>query len=121
MIIRPRSVLAPFLSIAALCLLMFGPASGGPPQLGLSVALTNLEVELKLTGQAGAAYTIETSLNLSDWITLSSGIATNGLFTVRQNVASSSSAIFYRGREGGNLVAPLTVDPKADTNLSVST
>ena len=118
---RPRSFSIALLSLAILYLLMFGPVSGNPPRLGLSLSVTNRAVELSLTGEAGVAYTIETSLNLSDWSVLSSGIATNGLLTVRHDAASNNSAIFYRGRGADDLLPPLTVGLKTDTNLSVST
>src|SRR5688572_21747164 len=118
---RPRSFSIALLSLAILYLLMFGPVSGNPSRPALSLSVTNRAVELSLTGEVGVAYTIETSLNLTDWSVLSSGIATNGLLTVRHAAASNNSAIFYRGRGADDLLPPLTVGLKTDTNLSVST
>ena len=117
---RSRQFSNALYSLAILYLLTIRSASGDPPRLGLTFLAPNRTVELSLTGEVGSAYTIETSLNLSNWSVLSSGVATNGLLTLRYPVASDSTAIFYRGRAA--TVSPgLTVSLAPDTNLTLST
>lgn len=117
---RPCSFPITLLSVALLHLLLPVPVRGALPRLGLPVVLPNRAVELTLTGQVGGAYTIEASMNLSNWFAVSSGIATNGLLMVRHNAASNYPTLFYRGKGADASLPPLTVVLKTDTNLSVS-
>jgi hypothetical protein len=98
-----------------------GRVLGGPPHLGSPMLLPDRAIELRLTGEAGTAYSIEASSNLSTWFLISGGIATNGLLTIRDNAASNYPTLFYRGKGTSDSLPPLAIGLQPDTNLSVST
>ena len=110
-----------FLALGILGLLPILPLRSDPLRLGPPVILSNRAVELNLTGQAGTGYSVEASLNFSNWFLVSSGIATNGVLSVRHDAASNFPALFYRAKGTNTSLPPLTVSLKTDTNLNIST
>src|SRR5688500_14841831 len=77
---------------------------GEPPRLTAPFVHPNRAVDLVLLGDTGAAYTIEASLDLSNWFLVSTGLAVNGQFSVTHNAASNYATLFYRGKGTGNLL-----------------
>lgn len=86
-----------------------------PPQ-----RLANGAVDLNLRGTAGASYAIDRSTNLFDWFLVASGIANNGVFSVRDDAASNYPTIFYRGRSATEQLPPITLELAVNTNTTVS-
>ena len=104
--IRPRYCSGTLLTLGILGLLALLPVRSDSLRLAAPVILSNRAVELKLTGQTGATYSVEASLNLSNWFLVSTGIATNGSLTIRHSGASNFPTLFYRAK-GTNASLPL--------------
>jgi len=111
-----RLLILGLLGSAALFRLQADPFLLDPPLI-----LSNHAVKLNLNGQIGLTYSIEASPNFSNWFLVSSGIATNGLLTIRHDDATNYPTLFYRGKGTNISLPPLTVGLKRDTNFSVST
>ena len=94
---------------------------GAPPRLDPPVVLPGGAVDLRLRGESGSNYTVEASVDLINWLSISNGIAINGLLAVRHEAGVNRPSIFYRAREAASTLPPLTVGPQLDTNLTVST
>src|SRR3954469_25798181 len=86
-----------------------------PPQ-----RLANGAVDLNLRGTAGTSFAIDGSTNLFDWFLVSSGVADNGVFSVRHDAASNFPMIFYRGRSAVEQLPPITLGLAVNTNTTVS-
>src|SRR5688572_5594050 len=67
------------------------------PRLDSPIVSAGRNVQLTVRGDAGVEYSIEWSLNLSQWNLVSAGIAANGSLTVHHD-ASAYSTIFYRAK-----------------------
>jgi hypothetical protein len=105
--------------LGLLVLAVFSVSADAPPQLDPPRRAANGAVDLDLRGIAGATYAVDASTNLSSWFLLFSGIATNGVFSIRHDSASNFAAMFYRGRSAAERLPAVTVGPRADTNTSV--
>jgi hypothetical protein len=57
---------------------------------------TNGQLQFVVTGAPGPAYTIQTSSNLVDWVTLTNLANTNGTINYTDTVYTNSPAQFYR-------------------------
>src|SRR3954468_2436409 len=84
--------------IACLPLLSASFTSAADFKLDPPRRLPNGAVDLSLRGSTGTNYTVDASVNLSSWFFLSSGQASNGLFSLRHDLASNFTSLFYRGR-----------------------
>lgn len=82
--------------------------------------LPNGAVDLSLRGTSGTNYTIDASVNLSSWFFLSSGSPTNGVLSLRHDLASNYTSLFYRGRIAADALPPVKVAPALDTNTALS-
>jgi hypothetical protein len=71
--------------------------NAAPPRLDLPILSANRNVQLTLHGDVGAEYSVEWSVNLSQWALIGTGIAANGLLTLHHD-ASAFSTIFYRAK-----------------------
>ncbi|MBI3414749.1 MAG: hypothetical protein HY043_05415 [Verrucomicrobia bacterium] len=72
--------------------------------------------KLSLLGQSGTNYVIESSVNLSNWTFLFSGVATNGRVSYLHSAAPAADRLFYRAHSGAAPPAPAKIDPRANTN-----
>jgi len=72
----------------------------------------NQRPRLHLAGNAGTNYTLEQSMNLSDWVSIYTGEATNGVLEYLDAPVNGSVA-FYRARVSK---PPLRVDARVETN-----
>jgi hypothetical protein len=93
---------------------------GAESRLGVPVILPNRAVELTLSGQAEAPYSVEASMDFSNWFSVWTGIATNGVQSIRHDGATNYPKLFYRGKGTNDAVPPLTVGLKTDSNYKVS-
>ena len=66
------------------------------PRLGKPVASLDGSVQLTLTGGAGSRYTLQSSSNLVDWVSLSECVSTNDTMTLTAPAATGSAVRFYR-------------------------
>ena len=82
---------------------------------------SNGVVDLVLLGEAGGAYRIEASRDLSRWFLVSTGLAVNGQFTIRHDAATNHSTLFYRANALSESLPALSLVARTDTNLTVST
>src|SRR5438445_9073534 len=85
-------------------------------------ALEANRLRLSLHGETGSNYVIESSVNLTNWSFLFSGMATDGLVSFLHSPAFDSDSLFYRAHSGVAQVAvPINVQPRADTNATGGT
>jgi len=103
---------------AALSLLILDKLAAQQIRFRPPVLLSNRAVELSLTGTVAGSYAFEMSSNLSSWLLLSNGIATNSLLTIQHQGATNYPRLFYRAH---STVPPLTVGVQRDTNVTVTT
>lgn len=113
--------LTPVRAITILVLLILvSPAAEPPPQFDEPHRLVSGAVDLNLRGTVGSSYAIDASTNLVDWVLLSSGVAANGVLSVRHDAAANSPTMFYRGRSTVERLPAVTLALKANTNTAVN-
>jgi hypothetical protein len=112
--------LGPLVS-AAISLLVLNELPAQQLRLNPPVVLSNHVIELSLTGTVAGTYSFEMSTNLSNWLLLSNGIATNNLLTIQHPGASNFPRLFYRAHSTNVSLPALTVGVKQDTNVTVTT
>ena len=72
-------------------------AQAAAPRLDPPIVSADRNVQLTVQGDVGAEYSIEWSVNLSQWNLVTTGTAVNGSLTVHHD-ASAYSIIFYRAK-----------------------
>ena len=88
-----------------------GTLPGKASHLDLISVNANQRPRLRLGGSTGTNYTLEQSVNLSDWVSIHTGQATNGVLEYL-GAPVNGSAAFYRARVAS---PPLQVYPRVDT------
>jgi len=93
------------------------------PRLKVSLNSAQSSVRVELQGQAGVAYSVESSSNLLAWLPVPSGPASNGTLVIERPLSSGFARQFFRGKEAGGGTGtgfPDLLAPQADTNSQVS-
>ncbi len=70
-------------------------ASAGQPVLGSFSRPSNRQFQFSIAGSAGQTYTIQSSTNLTDWVSIATTKAPSNLFTFTDDTATNSVS-FYR-------------------------
>ena len=90
------------------------------PHFEVPERLANGSVDLAVTGSTGTNYTIEASENLSTWFDVTTGAAVDGGLSFRHENASNYGTLFYRARMAVDLLPPVTVGLRLNTNTTLS-
>jgi hypothetical protein len=69
-----------------------------PPRLEAVASLTNGTFLLRVQGESGVNYTIESSPDLRNWVPMKTNSAPDGLLDYLDTTASNASLRFYRAR-----------------------
>jgi hypothetical protein len=105
---------------AFLILVFFSVSAEVSPRLDPPRRSATGAVDLDLRGSVGANYAIDASTNLSTWFELFTGVATDGVFSIRHDDASNYPALFYRGRSTVDQLPPVTLAASVNSNTAVS-
>src|SRR5688572_15267132 len=108
--ILTRSFARRFLAAGLIATAIIANTSAAAPRLDMPVVGPNRNVQLTVRGDTGVEYSVEWSLNLTQWSLVGQGIAGNGMLTLNHD-ASAYSTIFYRAK-GAALSQTVVVYPQ---------